>query len=116
MNCRAWSSWAELRAEAEAKLHPAHLGLTPVAGAVDVAGGFEFGLAGEHGQNHAPGRAGGIDPRLSKAAQARADGPDAFGYIQRVASAARQTATWSLSPHRQREGGPQHPPNLGHTG
>ena len=65
-------------------------GFSASLGAVDDEGAIEFSQAGKDGEHHAPGRAGGISPRLGQTAQVCACTLNALGNVEQVAGAACQ--------------------------
>jgi hypothetical protein len=74
---------------AEAHAAP-HRGRPPRAGALLDQRPLELGDAGEHGQHHPPGRAGGVGPGLAQRAQAGAGLAQLLGDPQQVAGRAGQ--------------------------
>ena len=73
----------ELRRTAEA--HTACSGRhTPCAGPLGNQGTLEFGDAGEHGQDHAAGRRGGVGPGFGERAESGAGHPKLLGNVEKV--------------------------------
>jgi hypothetical protein len=60
------------------------------AGALVDQRPLELGDAGEDGQHHPPGRAGGVGPGLAQRAKAGSSGTKQLGDLEEIAGRARQ--------------------------